>query len=125
MSVFLSLVSSPLVLIAGGAPDQLSAFLRSMMLPMIIIGVLFYFMLIRPERSRRSQMEKMIENLKKNDRVVTIGGIYGTVVNVQKGLDDITIKVDESTNTKLRILRSSVARVLTTENQGTEKKDAT
>ena len=48
----------------------------------------------------------MLQNLKKNDRVVTIGGIYGTVVNAQKDLDEVTIKVDESTNTKLRMQRS-------------------
>jgi preprotein translocase subunit YajC len=121
MSVLSTTTFPHLVLLADGVND----IFRSLMLPMIIIGVLFYFMLIRPERTRRSQMEKMIENLKKNDRVVTIGGIYGTVVNVQKGADDITIKVDESTNTKLRILRSSVARVLATEDPATEKKEST
>ena len=47
----------------------------------------------------------MLENLKKNDRVVTIGGIFGVVVNVQKGSEDVTVRVDESRDTKLRVLQ--------------------
>jgi preprotein translocase subunit YajC len=94
-----------------------------MFAPLIIIFVLFYFMMIRPERRRRAEMSQMLGNLKKNDRVVTAGGIVGTVVNVQKGSDEITIKVDESTNTKLRMLRSSIARVLG-DDEADAKKDA-
>jgi preprotein translocase subunit YajC len=94
-----------------------------MFAPLIIIFVLFYFMMIRPERRRRAQMTQMLDNLKKNDRVVTAGGIVGTVVNVQKGSDEITIKVDESTNTKLRMLRSSIIRVVG-DDEADAKKDA-
>ena len=58
-------------------------------------------------------MKNMLGNLQKNDRIVTIGGIYGTVVNIQKDSDSITIKVDESSNAKLRVLRSAISRVVT------------
>ena len=44
-----------------------------------MIGVLFYLMLVRPERRKRADLDTMLKNLKKNDRVVTIGGIFGTV----------------------------------------------
>ncbi len=54
----------------------------------------------------------MLSGVKKNDRVVTIGGVYGVVANVNREADEITLKVDESTNTKLRVTLSSVARVL-------------
>jgi preprotein translocase subunit YajC len=81
-------------------------------IPLILIGFLFYLMLIRPERRKRVAIEAMQQNLKKNDRVLTFSGIYGTVVNAQQGSSDITIKVDESSNTKLRILRSSIQSVL-------------
>jgi preprotein translocase subunit YajC len=94
-----------------------------MFVPLIIIFVLFYFMMIRPERRRRAEMAQMMDNLKKNDRVVTAGGILGTVVNVQKGSDEITIKIDESTNTKLRLLRSSIARVIS-DDEADAKKEA-
>jgi preprotein translocase subunit YajC len=105
----------------GGAPTD---FFRSLWPPLAIMAILFYFMVIRPERNRRSETDKMLGQLKKNDRVVTIGGIYGTIVNAPKDAEDVTIKVDESTNAKLRILRSSVSRVLTPESQGGEKKDS-
>lgn len=67
-------------------------------------------------------MGKMLEHLKKNDRIVTVGGIFGTVVNVDKGTDQITIKVDEATNAKLRILRSAVSRVIVADEGATESK---
>lgn len=81
-------------------------------LPFLFIAVLFYLLMIRPERRKRAELAEMLRNLKKNDRVVTIGGIHGTVVNTQKDSDEVTIKVDESTNTKLRMQRSAIARVL-------------
>jgi preprotein translocase subunit YajC len=54
----------------------------------------------------------MLSGVKKNDRVVTIGGVYGVVTNVNRDADEVTIRVDESTNTKLRVTLSSVARIL-------------
>ena len=105
----------------GGAPFD---FFYSLWPPLALMAALFYFMVIRPERKRRSAMEKMLGDLKKNDRIVTIGGIYGTIINAQKDAEDVTIKVDENSNTKLRVLRSSVSRVLTADNQGGEKKDS-
>ena len=80
--------------------------------PLIVIGLLFYFMLIWPERKRKREHEEMLANLKKNDRIVTVGGIYGTIVNVQKDAEDVSIKVDESSNTRLRITRNSIGRVI-------------
>lgn len=79
---------------------------------MLMIGVLFYWMVLRPESKRRADQAKMHKELKKNDRVLTIGGIYGTVVNAGQDSDEITLKVDESSNTKLRVSRSAVQSVL-------------
>jgi preprotein translocase subunit YajC len=90
---------------------------------MLVIGILFYFLMIRPERRKRQETDRMLETLKKNDRVVTIGGIHGVVVNVAKGSEDVTIRVDDNNNTRLRILRSAVSRVSGTE-EGEEKKEA-
>jgi preprotein translocase subunit YajC len=83
--------------------------------PFVMIAVLFYFMLIRPERKKRTETVKMLENMKKNDRVVTIGGIYGVVVNVQKDSEDVTLRIDDSTNTRMRVLRSAISRIITDE----------
>jgi len=84
-------------------------------LPFIVIGILFYFLLIQPERRKRAEMASMLDSLKKNDRVVTIGGIVGVVVNVEKGSDEVVIRVDENNNTRLNVLRSAVSRVLSDE----------
>lgn len=87
--------------------------------PLVVIMVLFYFMLIRPQKRKEQELRQMVHNLKENDRVVTIGGIYGVVTNVQRDAERVTIRVDESTGTKLRVNMSAIARVLTGEEQET------
>ena len=82
-------------------------------IPFLVIGMLFYLLLIRPERRKRQEMDRMLDNLNKNDQIVTIGGVRGVVVNTAKGSEFVTIKVDEETGTKLRVLRSAIARVIT------------
>ena len=107
-----------MVVLAQGGGGEFS------LLPLIaIIGVVFYVMILRPESQRRAAQDRMLKELKKNDRVITVGGIYGTVVNAQQDADDITIKVDESTNTRLRISRSSVQKVLNKSQESGEKKE--
>ena len=61
------------------------------LLPMILIFVIFYFMLIRPQRKKDKQVKEMLNNLKKGDRICTIGGIYGTIMNIKD--DTITLSV--------------------------------
>jgi len=79
-----------------------------------LIGIffLFYFLLIRPQRQEQQRRQSMLGGLKKNDRVITIGGIYGVVTNVHKEANEVTIKVDEGTNTKLRMTVNSIGQVL-------------
>jgi preprotein translocase subunit YajC len=79
------------------------------------IGILFYFLMIRPQQRERAQRQAMIDAIKKNDRIVTIGGIYGVVVNVRRDDDEVTIKVDEANNTKLRVTFGAIARVIVEE----------
>lgn len=80
---------------------------------LIIIFVLFYFMLIRPERQKQKEHKSMLEGLKKNDRIITLGGVYGVVTNVNREADEVTLKVDEANNTKIRVTFGSIGRVLT------------
>ena len=94
----------------GGGADGTALLVN--FLPFIAIGVLFYFLLIRPQRSEQARRLTMLGAVKKNDRVVTIGGIYGVVANVHREADEVTLKVDEATNTKLRVTLSSIGRVL-------------
>ena len=108
-----NLFSSAVWLVGQQAKQGLgSPFMLQILTIWLPIGVLFWFLLIRPQQKERAKMAKMLAGIKKNDRVVTAGGIYGVVTNVHREADEVTIKVDESTNTKLRVTLSSVARVL-------------
>jgi preprotein translocase subunit YajC len=84
---------------------------------MIAVMALFYFMMIRPQKRKEQELRNQVAQLKENDRVVTIGGIYGVVTNVQRDAQRVTLRVDESTGTKLRFNMSAIARVLTAEDQ--------
>jgi preprotein translocase subunit YajC len=103
-----------LALLAGKDAPQggQSGSLMTMLLPFVAIFVLFYFLLMRPQRREQARRQAMLAAVKKNDRVVTVGGIYGVVTNVHREADEVTIKVDETTNTKLRVTLGSLARVL-------------
>lgn len=84
--------------------------LESMLFPLFLIMLVMYFLMIRPQSRERKKREQMLSTVKKNDRVVTVGGIIGTVLTVRD--DEITLKIDESNNTKVTLLRSAVQRVL-------------
>ncbi len=77
---------------------------------LLLFGLIFYFLLIRPQGREKKRRQQMLGGLKKNDRVVTIGGIIGTVTSVRD--DEVTLKVDESSNTKITFSRSAIQRVL-------------
>jgi preprotein translocase subunit YajC len=73
-----------------------------------LMFVLMYMILFRGPRKKQQQHKQMIQSLSKNDRIQTIGGIIGTVVDVRD--DEITLKIDESNNTKIKIIRSAIGR---------------
>ena len=63
---------------------QANAWLQ--MVPLLVIFAIFYFLLIRPQRTRQKQVQKMLESLKSGDKVVTSGGMLGTVVGIDRGI---------------------------------------
>ena len=77
-------------------------------LPMILIFVIFYFMLIRPQRKKDKEAKQMLENLKVGDRICTIGGIYGTIIRIKDQV--LTIEVGEA-KTQMMIARWAVRNV--------------
>jgi preprotein translocase subunit YajC len=104
---------------AKGAPDtNTSPGLSALLLPFAMIFVLFYFLILRPEKRKQAEHKSLLEAIKKNDRVVTIGGIYGVVTNVLRDEDRVTLRIDEATNTKIDVTFSAVARVLGEELEG-------
>lgn len=96
--------------------EDTTGFFR-MMLPLLFIFGLFYIMFILPQKKKERELRAAIQSVKENDRVVTIGGIYGVVTNVQRDAERVTIRVDEATGTKLRLNMSAIARVLSAEDQ--------
>ena len=76
-------------------------------LPIILIFAIFYFMLIRPQQKKQKDFEKMLKEVKKNDEVVTNGGIHGTILNVKD--DTLTLKIDD--NVKIEINKSAIGYV--------------
>ena len=98
-----------------GAATQQPGGMITLLFPLVLIFLLFYFLIMRPERRKQSDHKRLLEAIKKNDRVVTIGGIYGVVANVQREDDRVTLKVDEANNTKLDVTFGAIARVLVDE----------
>lgn len=83
------------------------------MFTFILMGlmfVVFYFMIFRGPKKKQQQQQKMIQSLEKNARVQTIGGILGTILEV--GDNEITLKIDEANNTKIKVLPSAIAKVV-------------
>lgn len=76
--------------------------------PLVLIFVVFYFMLIRPQRKKDKQVKEMLNNLKAGDRVCTIGGIYGTIVGIRE--DTVTLSVGRD-NTNMVIARWGIRSV--------------
>ena len=80
--------------------------------PMVLIVVAAWFLLYRPERERMRKQRELLNNVKKNDRVITASGIIGTVSSVDREQDRVVLKVDESSNAKITFTLASVNRVL-------------
>lgn len=76
-------------------------------IPLIFIFVVFYFLILRPQQKKQKEHNETIKGLKKNDEVVTTGGLYGTIVNIKE--KSIVLRIDE--NAKIEIEKNSVAYV--------------
>jgi preprotein translocase subunit YajC len=100
---------------ANGAPkpgEQSGNPFAGIIIPFVFIAILFYFMMWRPEKRKQAEHQSLLTAIKKNDRVVTIGGIYGVVSNVQREADRVTLKVDETNNTKIEVTFGAISRVI-------------
>lgn len=81
-------------------------------LPFVLVMAAAWFLLYKPERERMKKQQDLLAALKKNDRVLTTSGIYGTVANVDRTADKVSLKVDESENVRLTVTLASIAKVL-------------
>jgi preprotein translocase subunit YajC len=105
--ILLLAVDPPATAPAGGESSGLSN-IWALAPPVVVMIVFFYFLLFLPQKRERQKQENFHKNLKKNDRVVTIGGVVGTIVNIEPEGKLITLKVDD--NTRMTFVREAIQR---------------
>lgn len=98
---------------AAEAPAPMGPSPTQFLIPIVLTMAFFYFMIVLPDRKRTKSKQELVDTLKKNDKVLTIGGIIGVVANVKPGDDEIVLKIDEDKDVKIRVTKSSIAQVLT------------
>jgi preprotein translocase subunit YajC len=114
------------MLISTAYAQDLSGMMSSMgsatqFLPLVLIFVVFYFLLIRPQQQKQKQQRSMLDALRRGDRVVTGGGIIGTVNRVTSPEE---VEVDIATGVRVRVLRSTISTVLAKPDPGAAREAA-
>lgn len=102
----------PLLAQAAGAGANPNQALWTYAPMVVVIGLWFYVLLIRPQQKQEQQRRSMIDALKKNDRVLTSAGIYGTVHSVDGTEDRVVLKIDDDKGVKVAFSKASIVRVL-------------
>ena len=92
---------------AGQEQDPRAAMLQ-MIVTFVILGVMFYFLLIRPQQKQRKEQDNLIKNVKTGDKILLSSGIFGIVTNVK----DKTLMVKIADNVKVEVLKSAVSSVV-------------
>ncbi|EGF27035.1 preprotein translocase subunit YajC [Rhodopirellula baltica] len=82
-----------------------------LILPVGVVAI-FYVTYFGPERRRRAEEAKMMSSMAKNDRVVTIGGIHGTIVSAAPDSETVTLKIDENGSTRIKVNRSAIVKIV-------------
>jgi preprotein translocase subunit YajC len=91
--------------------------------PIILIMFLGYFFMIRPMRRQERERQAMISAMKKNDKVLTSGGIIGVVADIKDKEDEVRLKIDDNSPVRLRVTKSSIVRVLSRDEAPAETKE--
>lgn len=76
--------------------------------PILLFGGMLVLMLFRQGRREKQEKQKLLDSLQKNDKVLTVGGIYGTIVAIGESGDELTLKIDD--NVKVRVTRTAIMR---------------
>ncbi len=82
-------------------------------IPLILMFVIFYFLLIRPQQKKTKQHREVVNNLKTGDSIITSGGIYGKIT----GVTDTTLTIEIADRVRIKIARGNVAGLIETQNQ--------
>lgn len=120
--------AAPVAAAAGAAPPATVEGTLMQFLPLFLIFGVFYFMLIRPQQKKYEQHKTMVEGIRRGDKVVTAGGILGTVTRADTG-DEVVVEIAD--NVKVRVLKSTITAVnakteavAESTDKSTDKKDA-
>ena len=95
---------------------QTSPLMQQLLNPLNLIlmsMILFFLLVVRPQRNDMKKMQQKLAALKKNDRVVTSGGIHGVVIQANSGEPTVVVRVDENSGARITINRDAIAKVLT------------
>ncbi len=103
---------------AGKSPA--SSMFGSVMPMMVVMFVIIYFLMIRPEQRKQKQRQKMISEMKKGDRVLTIGGMYGVIHNIKGEI--VTLKIADNTN--VEVTKIAVSNVVTNDTGSKDDKES-
>lgn len=82
-----------------------------MLLPMVLIFVIFYFLILRPQSKRQKEHQNMLDNLQKGDRIVSSGGIHGVIVKITEKDPTITVKIAD--DVRIELDRNAISRKVT------------
>ena len=100
MSTSITSMGDALIVQTSVQPSSIGLFL-----PLILIMVIFYFLMIMPAQRRQKKVNEMLKNLKTGDKVITNGGMYGTIV----GLEDEAVQLRIAEQVKVKVSRSAIA----------------
>jgi preprotein translocase subunit YajC len=78
-------------------------------IPLLLVFVIFYFLIILPQRKRQRAVDAMLESLKSGDKVVTSGGIYGTIVSVREDKRTVQLKISENPVIRVEVARTAIS----------------
>ncbi|MFO0792675.1 MAG: preprotein translocase subunit YajC [Candidatus Brocadiaceae bacterium] len=97
-------------LLQAAAGKQSPTGMLSMLLPFILMFVVMYFLILRPQKRREKERKALLSRVKKNDRVVTAGGVHGVVTSARE--NDVILRIDDAKDVKVKVDRSAIVTVL-------------
>ncbi|MCF6158204.1 MAG: preprotein translocase subunit YajC [wastewater metagenome] len=93
----------------------------SLLLPFILMFVVMYFLILRPQKKRERERKELLSRIKKNDRVVTVGGVHGVITSVRE--NEVILRIDDSKDVRIKVDRSSIGTVLEVSHNTEEPKE--
>lgn len=104
----------------GAPPSFLTFFLDPINL-LLISGFLFVFLVLRPQQKQMKELQKSLETLKKNDRIITNSGIHGTIIQTNSGDSTVVLRIDDNSGARMTVNRDAISKILVEEEKAEGK----